>query len=110
VLEEARVMKRDDIQSALSAHKSELEKFGVRSLALFGSTARGEAVESSDIDLLVEFAQPVDIFEFIALKTFLESILDCPVDLVTPNALKPRMREHVLKELVYVVQGLETVR
>jgi predicted nucleotidyltransferase len=104
------VIRRDDILSVLSAHSSELAEFGVRSLALFGSAARGEAVEASDVDLLVEFARPVDLFEFIDLKTFLESVLGCPVDLVTPGALKPRMREQVAKELVYVIQGLETIR
>ncbi|MGQ9630207.1 MAG: nucleotidyltransferase family protein [bacterium] len=95
-------MRRDEILRLLSEHRAELEQFGVRSLALFGSAARDEAREDSDIDLLVEFERPVGLFEFVDLKSYLENLLGYQVDLGTPASLKPRLRERVLKEAVYV--------
>lgn len=77
-------------------------KYGVKSLALFGSVSRDEAVPDSDVDLLVEFDRPVGYFGLFALQDHLESILGCKVDLGTPNSLKPRIRERVLGECVRV--------
>ncbi len=94
-------MKRDEILNILNEHRSEIERFGVRSLALFGSAARGEARADSDIDILVEFAKPVGLFEFVRLEAFLRRLLGKSVDLVTPDALRPQMRERVLREAVY---------
>jgi len=73
----------------------------VKSLAIFGSVARNEATAGSDIDILVEFGQPVGLFEFVRIKARLEKILDRPVDLVTPEALKKQLKEQILKEAVY---------
>ena len=95
-------MKRAEILHLLRAHRTKLEELGVKSLALFGSAARDEAREDSDIDLLVEFSRPVGLFEFIDLKHYLESLLGCQVDLGTPASLKPRLRERVLREAVDV--------
>jgi predicted nucleotidyltransferase len=93
-------MTRDQILKLLSGHKADLERQGVKSLSLFGSVARGQATAASDVDILVEFAVPVGLFEFIRLKLFLERILGMPVDLVTPDALKESMREAILKEAI----------
>jgi hypothetical protein len=96
-------MTRDELVRLLSQHRSELqERFGVKSLALFGSAAREEAGIESDVDLLVEFDRPVGLFEFIDLKDFLERLLGRKVDLGTPESLKPRLRERVLKEAIHV--------
>lgn len=84
----------------LQEHQSELGALGVGSLSVFGSVARGEGRSGSDVDLLVEFARPVDLFEFVHVKNYLESILGCPVDLATPDALRPEMKERILKEAV----------
>lgn len=73
----------------------------MKSLALFGSAAKDEAGPESDVDLLVEFDRPVGLFEFIEVKEYLEGLLGRPVDLVTPDALRPTMREGILSELVY---------
>lgn len=94
-------MRRDEILGVLSQHRKELERFGVRSLALFGSAARDEARADSDADILVEFSVPVGLFEFIHLKNYLEELLGLPVDLVTPDAIKDKMREQILKEAIY---------
>lgn len=72
----------------------------MKSLALFGSVARNEAGPASDVDILVEFGEPVGLFEFVALKNYLEEILGNPVDLVTEDALKRQLRERILGEAI----------
>jgi predicted nucleotidyltransferase len=95
-------MRRDEVIQALQSHRTDLRDRGVKTLALFGSVVRGEARPESDVDLLVEFDRPVGLFEFLDLKEFLESVLNCNVDLGTPGGLRPRIRQRVLKEAVYV--------
>lgn len=95
-------MTRDQVLSILRLHRDELQRLGVKSLALFGSVVRDQARAQSDVDLLVEFDRPVGLFEFIDLKQFLENVLGCSVDLGTARSLKPRLRERVLREAVYV--------
>jgi predicted nucleotidyltransferase len=73
----------------------------VRRLGVFGSVARGEAEPDSDVDILVEFSQIPDLFEFAALRDRLAEILGRPVDLTTPQALKPRLRARVLHEVAF---------
>jgi predicted nucleotidyltransferase len=86
----------------LKRHQADLRQRGVKSLAAFGSLARGEATCSSDIDLLVEFDRPVGLFEFIRLKLYLEELTGRSVDLVTPDAIRPAMRADILNEAVHV--------
>ena len=89
--------------STLLKHRqAELRLRGVKSLAVFGSVARGEATPASDIDVLVEFSRPVGLFEFIRLKMFLEALTGSRVDLVTTDALRPAMRADILSEAVHV--------
>lgn len=96
-------MRRAKVISILNKHRKVLsDSYGVRSLALFGSVARDEATQASDVDLLVDFDRPVGLFGLFALHDYLETILGCPVDLGTPDSLKPRLREKVLAERVYV--------
>ena len=96
-------MKCSQVLELLRAHRTEIAIHGVKSLALFGSVARDEAGPESDIDLLVEFSRPVGLFQFIDLKQYLEGLLGCPVDLGTPNSLKPRLKDHVIQEAIYVI-------
>lgn len=77
-------------------------QYGVRHLSLFGSVARNEAKSESDIDILVEFNGKPNFDGFMELKFFLEEILHKHVDLVTIEALKPRMRSLIESELIYV--------
>lgn len=94
----------EEIRRTLRDHQAELvAHFGVRSLALFGSVARGEATFESDVDLLVEFDRPIGLFELFALQDELELILGRPVDVGTVASLKPRVRERVLEEAVSVL-------
>lgn len=97
-------MTRDETVHILRQYQSELaERHAVRSLALFGSVARDEATAVSDVDVLVEFDRPVGLFELFALQDELQALLDCPVDVGTVDSLKPRIREKVLEEAVYVL-------
>ncbi|MCC6668637.1 MAG: nucleotidyltransferase family protein [Polyangiaceae bacterium] len=73
-------------------------RFGVKELAVFGSVARGEATDASDLDLLVDFVGPATFDGFMGLKLFLEDTLGVRVDLVTRAALKPRLRPRIEAE------------
>jgi uncharacterized protein len=96
-------MKRDDAVRILKEQRNELaERYKVASLSLFGSVARDENHTGSDVDLLVEFSQPVGLFLFIELQQRLESLLGCKVDLGTPRSLKSRLKEQVLQEAIRV--------
>ncbi len=94
-------MRRDQVLTVLREHRQEITALGVASLAVFGSVAREEAGTQSDVDILVEFDQPVGLFEFVRLQQHLEMLLGRRVDLVTPDALRPTMRERILSEAVY---------
>ncbi len=92
---------RKEIEETLKRYKPFLrEKFKVKEIGIFGSYVRGEESEKSDVDILVEFYAPIG-WEFIDLKEFLEEILGREVDLVTVGALKPQLRDKILKEVVY---------
>lgn len=96
-------MKREQAVNLLRQKQTDLsEQYHVASLTLFGSVARDEARSDSDIDILVEFSQPVGLFHFIELKQRLEEILGCKVDLGTPRSLKPYIKDQVLREAIRV--------
>ena len=92
----------DRIMRTLRGGLPELEaRYGVESLAVFGSVARGEADDGSDVDLLVRFrGEPPSLFEFVRLERQLSQLLGLSVDLVMETALKPRLRERILAESV----------
>jgi hypothetical protein len=91
-----------EIQHLLAIARADLfHRYPLRRLGIFGSLARGEAHANSDIDLLVEFTEPVG-FEIVDLALELEALLDHPVDLVSWKALSPRMRPYVEKDLIDV--------
>jgi len=93
-------VQKQEALTILSSHREALQQFGVKSLLLFGSVARDEARTDSDVDILVEFDRAVGLFTFGELKQYLEQILGQPVDLGTPDSLKPHLREPVMRELV----------
>jgi len=91
-----------DIENKLQAIKPILaDKFHVRSIGYFGSYSTGQQNDQSDLDLLVEFSQPVG-WEFFTLECFLEQSLGLRVDLVTRNALKEQIKESILKQVQYI--------
>ena len=83
--------------------REQLAVFGVRSLALFGSVARGEAGPDSDFDFLVEFEEGRSLLDLSGLRLDLEDTLGRPVDVATPNSMHLRLRERILSELVPVL-------
>ncbi|MHC5538881.1 nucleotidyltransferase family protein [Singulisphaera rosea] len=96
-------MNRQAILDRLNAEAPALkEKYGVKSLAVFGSMARGDDHEGSDVDILVTFEGPATFDNFMGLKFDLEDHLGRKVDLGTPNTLRPEMRARVEKDLLYV--------
>jgi len=99
-------MKRgpEQILDIIEANREKIIGFGVRRLGLFGSAARSEATENSDLDFLVEM-EPKTFDAYMDLREFLERLFGCKVDLVMKDSLKPRLREPILKETIYA-QGL----
>jgi len=97
---ECKTVIRDAILDILKAHRDELQAMHVRSLMLFGSVARNEATTTSDVDVLVQFGEPVGLFHFIRVRRRLAELLDRPVDLVTLDALRDDMRMAILKDAI----------
>jgi len=96
-------MDRDVVLKILQQRQDDLTAFGVKSLAVFGSVARGEASMKSDIDLLITFRQtPVTFDAYMDVKIYLEDLLDSAVDLVLAESLHPRLKPFVHKDAVYV--------
>ena len=94
---------RQDILASLKNLKKVVAKeYSVKSMGVFGSVARDEQTGQSDIDLLVEFSKPVGFVTFMRLENFLSDRLGNKVDLVTPDSLKPVIRQDVLSEVIYV--------
>lgn len=84
----------------LTSHSNEIKSFGVKQLGLFGSFAKGAAVATSDVDLLVDFERDKKTYDnFIELSFFLEELLGRRVDLVTPQSLSKYIGPHILKQV-----------
>jgi hypothetical protein len=91
----------NEIKDTINKHRTTLiEEFKISSLSLFGSYVRDEQPPQSDLDILVEFYEIIDLFEFIRLENFLSEILNCKVDLVMKDTLKPRIKESILNQAV----------
>lgn len=96
-------MNRQKTLEILTKLKPDLvERFGVTRLALFGSTARDEAREDSDIDIVVGFDGPATSKKYFGVQFLLEDQLGCPVDLVTEKALRPELKPFIEREAVNV--------
>lgn len=94
-------MSLSEIRNILQFNEPTLRsKFKVKQIGVFGSVVRGEENEESDIDIIVELYEPIG-WDLVELKEFLEKVLNRPVDLVTKKALKPIIRDSILKEVVY---------
>lgn len=91
------------IQSKLRSYQPNLAReFSVKRFGIFGSYVHGDMHEGSDIDLLVELNTPVSLFRFVALEQALSEFLGQKVDLVTPEGLKPSIKQRILQQIVYV--------
>lgn len=96
-------MRKDEALQFFKTHKQEMvDRFGVKRLALFGSTVRDEATQDSDLDVLVEFEGGETYRNYFDLLFFLEDSLHCEIDLVCRDALRPQLKPYIEKEAIYV--------
>ena len=87
----------------LKLHKAELKsRYGLTSLAVFGSVARNTATMSSDVDLLVSFDGPATTTRYFGVQFYIEDLLHRPIDLVTDRALRAEFRPQIELEAIYV--------
>ncbi len=92
--------RRKEVLKTLERNREAIRGYGVRRLGLFGSCGRGEASKTSDLDFVVEF-ESKSFDAYMDLKAFLEGLFGCQVDLVLSDAIKPRLREPILKQARY---------
>jgi hypothetical protein len=93
----------EEIRRILEAHKEKLHQgYYVKEIGIFGSYLRGEQKKTSDVDILVEFERPIGLIEFVRLKNHLSDLLEVNVDLVMKKALRPRIGQRILSEVLYV--------
>jgi|ERR1035437_5107558 predicted nucleotidyltransferase len=95
--------KLTDIETIIKANKRFLnERYRVKELGIFGSYLHGEQKAKSDLDLLVEFNEPIGFFDFVRLENELTRLLGIKVDLVMKDSLKPRLKEKLIREAQYI--------
>ena len=98
-----RPMNRATVLNQLRTHKATMtQRFGVVRLALFGSFARDEATDASDVDILVRFHGPATSRGYFGTQFYIEDLLGRPVDLVTDKALRKELRPYIEREIVNV--------
>ncbi len=95
-------MKRDEVTAILRERREDFERFGVISVRLFGSVARDDSSEGSDVDILAEFERPLTFKRYMGFRFFLEDLLKVKVDLVTERGLRDRVRPQVEKDAIRV--------
>jgi uncharacterized protein len=100
----AQTIERDQIIAMLRAHERELKEAGIVRVRVFGSVARGDATEASDVDVLAQFddATPISLIGLVRIENQLSDLLGRKVDLVQERSLKPRIRANVEREAVLV--------
>ena len=92
-----------DIKEAISQHKNFVEEeFKVKEIGVFGSFVRDQQKKTSDVDILVEFKEPIGLFRFMDLEEYLNKIVGRKIDLVSKKALKPFIGKQILKEVKYI--------
>ncbi|MCP5099289.1 MAG: DNA polymerase subunit beta [Chloroflexi bacterium] len=95
-------MNAEQIQQILKQHQTKLDTLGVKSLTLFGSIARNESTENSDIDFMVAFKEIVTFDKYMDLKLLLEDLLEMRVDLVTVDGVREQIRPIIENEGIHV--------
>jgi uncharacterized protein len=97
-------MDKSRIIATLLENRASLESKGVKHAALFGSRARGDATETSDIDIMIDLdpENQIGVFEYVGLKEYIAGLFDVPVDVVNRNGLKPYVKPAVLADAIHV--------
>jgi predicted nucleotidyltransferase len=97
-----RVKNKSELFAVIANHKAELQRLGLKRVGVFGSFARGDQTEQSDVDMLVEFDPLRKNFDnFMATAIFLENTLGRKVELMTPESLSPHFAPFILREVEY---------
>jgi len=97
-----KMLTKQEILERLDQNTEQFKEYGVRRLGLFGSYIRDEQKSKSDIDVLVEFERGMKTFDnYMELRFFLEELLECKVDLLIYDALKPRLKSSIMREVEY---------
>jgi len=96
---------KKDIEKILRRNKAILKKYKVNKVGIFGSFATGKTKKKSDVDLLVEFEDVIDLFDFVHLTDEIQKVLKVKVDLSTPDAIKPYIKPMILREVEWI-EGL----
>ena len=99
---ESHPLSRARVVQLLQAHRAEMDRFGVRSISIFGSVARDEAGDGSDVDVMVDFGPEPTFRGYMDLKFYLEDLFGTKVDVVTPGALLPGLEDAVSSEMLRV--------
>jgi predicted nucleotidyltransferase len=98
-------MTKEDIKRVLVKNKRILKKYKVNKIGIFGSFATGKTKKKSDVDLLVEFEDVIDLFDFVHLTDEIQKVLKVKVDLSTPDAIKPYVKPMIMREVEWI-EGL----
>lgn len=96
------IMKKQQIVNLLQQNLGQLIEMDVQRLAVFGSVARDEATEQSDVDILVAFAHSTTFDKYMKLLFFLEDLVGRPVDLVTEQAIRTQLKPTIERDAIYV--------
>lgn len=93
----------DELRQLLSLQKQSLcENYQITEIGIFGSYARGEQTELSDVDILVDYKTAPTFIMLVELRDYLSQLFGLKVDIVTKNGLKPRIRDRVLSDAIYI--------
>jgi predicted nucleotidyltransferase len=96
-------MKKDEILEMLGSVKEEVkQEYKAEIKGIFGSYARGDENEESDIDVLVDFEEGASLFDLVGLGFFLEEKLQCKVDVVPQRSLREEIKPYVLKDMIHL--------
>ncbi len=93
----------DKIKNILNKHRNELrEKYKITEIGIFGSYIRGEQKKESDIDILVEFSEPVSLLDLIGAENYISDLIGRKVDLAPKEDIRPELKRVILDEVVYI--------
>ena len=96
-------MTLDEVKNMIKEYKGNLRQdFRVKEIGIFGSYVRGEQRDKSDVDVLVEFDEPVSLLGVVRLENYLSDLLQIKVDLVPQKDIRLELREKILKETLYL--------
>ena len=98
-------MSKKDIEKILRRNKAIFKKYKVNKVGIFGSFVTGKTKKKSDVDLLVEFEDVIDLFDFVHLSDEIQKVLKVKVDLSTPDAIKPYVKPMIMREVEWI-EGL----